>query len=812
LYRRKVVMKATIRTNLTHKAFALLQNTLWILCVLLLSLIFIHAPAEAGEVTISIDCWHGGECPPLVPPFGDYWCWNNAAYGLPPAECLGACDFSCSDGGGGWNYGIWPEFCSFQDPLPAGTTLTRVKATIHSEYGGYGAYFINDELIESGNMSGGVGYLCETCEKTVVDSDCRIFDHYNYGGSNEFREEGGFVCIEHVDLTFYYEQGASVKGDYTGQIAFREYLLNEESWTWTDYISLLNPATGEKTRLIEDGSCALDSIGVNLAVSFDGRQVLFTGYDLNGGFGGLRIIGTDGTGYCHLTDNQEMNGVFSPAGDKVAYTGFDANGYPQIFIADYEKDDCVLSNPKQLTHGWLDYLPFHFSPIGNQLVYGKYVEYPFHGSLTSLSTIFMMSAERGDEEEIDLSRFTPSEIENGTNEFCPKYRPSGDRIVFTRWNSGGWAIVTLDLTDPELDSETTVYSCDNYPAINLFYPSYSPDGTYIVFVSNFQYETVGGVPSWEQPLFAIPEEGGIPYPVLDYEGYQDLYDLPYWGPSPAGCPGVPENVIDRYDQIISIPQSYDPINQVACNETGKFCYVLYQDARITLDVKINDQWQRVVGPVERHLPTPEEWRCGNLNRERSRFEIVPGDMFPLPDAEGPYDFRFEATSLACPQYKDIKEGKVFIARNVHANLPVGHTFVKNVDVFNGHAVLQREDFRIEDRGLPVQFFRTYGSAGFQIGGPLGPGWTHNYNVRLEISTCNDTKTYTVIGGEGTGQTFLWNASTQEFVPPKGYHGTLTYNAVVPEYIYRTKHGIEYPTCPADPISSSSRTRTGTGSR
>ncbi len=47
---------------------------------------------------------------------------------------------------------------------------------------------------------------------------------------------------------------------------------------------------------------------------------------------------------------------------------------------------------------------------------------------------------------------------------------------------------------------------------------------------------------------------------------------------------------------------------------------------------------------------------------------------------------------------------------------------------------QQTDLSIPTRGLPLEFMRTYNSAASAVDGPLGFGWTHNYNMHLEFET------------------------------------------------------------------------------
>ncbi|HEX4608629.1 MAG TPA: tandem-95 repeat protein, partial [Urbifossiella sp.] len=125
-----------------------------------------------------------------------------------------------------------------------------------------------------------------------------------------------------------------------------------------------------------------------------------------------------------------------------------------------------------------------------------------------------------------------------------------------------------------------------------------------------------------------------------------------------------------------------------------------------------------------------------------------------------------------------------------ATYPVAHTIVKGVDISDGHLTMSAVDVSVPGRGLDLTFARSYSSAGNESGGPLGAGWTDNYNVTLADD--NDGH-YTVIGGDGSGNTFATGgtpdpvlaavnaaralqfglpAGAQFFNPQIGYHSSL----------------------------------------
>ncbi|MBX2997110.1 MAG: Ig-like domain-containing protein [Caldilineaceae bacterium] len=122
-----------------------------------------------------------------------------------------------------------------------------------------------------------------------------------------------------------------------------------------------------------------------------------------------------------------------------------------------------------------------------------------------------------------------------------------------------------------------------------------------------------------------------------------------------------------------------------------------------------------------------------------------------------------------------------------ATLPIGHTMVEGVDLFDGHLTHATQDLRIPGRGLSIELNRSYSSAGTDSSGVFGAGWNHNLAVRLIRDNCNRL---VVIGGEGTGNSFsnpqsdaakaaLYSSPNFQvandarfYMPQIGYHSTL----------------------------------------
>jgi RHS repeat-associated protein len=105
-----------------------------------------------------------------------------------------------------------------------------------------------------------------------------------------------------------------------------------------------------------------------------------------------------------------------------------------------------------------------------------------------------------------------------------------------------------------------------------------------------------------------------------------------------------------------------------------------------------------------------------------------------------------------------------------------------VNITNGNEVRTEVDFTIPGRGLAVNWTRTYNSR-LAYDGPLGYGWTHNYNMHLNIAGNGDV---TLFDTDGAQQLFTKSGST--YTPPAGLYDTLTKPG---DYILRETTGTEY---------------------
>ena len=115
--------------------------------------------------------------------------------------------------------------------------------------------------------------------------------------------------------------------------------------------------------------------------------------------------------------------------------------------------------------------------------------------------------------------------------------------------------------------------------------------------------------------------------------------------------------------------------------------------------------------------------------------------------------------------------------------PIGHTFVKDVNVVDGGLVKRYDDLALPGRGSPLAFTRTYANRSDEDSS-LGRGWDHNY--RSFVMPVSGGR-YAIVGGDGSGQVFTCISAT--CTPQKGFHGTFAVEGQ--GFVFRSKTGVRY---------------------
>jgi len=230
----------------------------------------------------------------------------------------------------------------------------------------------------------------------------------------------------------------------------------------------------------------------------------------------------------------------------------------------------------------------------------------------------------------------------------------------------------------------------------------------------------------------------------------------------------------------------DRINGDFCAGFAPLRFNLSHEAEVTIrvDGKVIDQ--TIAGE---NKPMQDVFLPPGINQV-----TILKDMVPNP---GEHDFEITAVfNRQDPNIQVSVSGKIVHDIVINENLPIGHSSVKNIDLMDGHLSIVRKDFAIKGLGPDLQFIRSYGSVGNRSSGPIGAGWSHNYESKLVFDSCGHV---TIVGGEGSGTRFSnpvpdvddQDQSILRYQPQAGYHGILNYYQTDDEYDFYTKSRTRY---------------------
>jgi len=378
----------------------------------------------------------------------------------------------------------------------------------------------------------------------------------------------------------------------------------------------------------------------------------------------------------------------------------------------------------------------------------------------------------------------------------------------------------------------------------LLYVSYRGVGDILVFDVNRLIEEIN-------ECLALPGQGldelrnlrNAPIDVLDCGGNNATLPplvrdgihtgnlptgLSVWTPGPLKIDSAPLGVIelippkfvpgiDSLDTIIRT--RIDAVNGHVCTSGGDFTFVLNDRAKVSLyidgDSSSGEPAQGVTNITDGQGPSNGVFQDVLLFPGKYRFILTASGKLSQP---GRYSYTLVAVGDDGQVAKDT--GWIDHDVEINSNLPLAHTIIKGVDIWDGHLIRTSQDVIVPGRGMSLDFTRTYSSLGSSSDSPMGAGWTFSYDVRLIAHSCGGL---TVIGGEGTGNRFdgggQSNAAkaalfglpaTAKFYDPQiGYHSTL----VQPDpqsdpnsYDFYTKSHVRYHfelQPPSNPNSASS---------
>ena len=152
---------------------------------------------------------------------------------------------------------------------------------------------------------------------------------------------------------------------------------------------------------------------------------------------------------------------------------------------------------------------------------------------------------------------------------------------------------------------------------------------------------------------------------------------------------------------IGLTTSVDRINQESCSRTGGLKFVLASDAKVTIEVDgtvIDSAVFQYVTPKQVIAIYDSPVPINGIPIPAGTNEVfITREMIPLP---GEHEFKITAVFRESdPKVESTVDGKVIHQVVIDEVLPIGHTFVKGVDLHDGHLTHSTQDVQITGRGL-----------------------------------------------------------------------------------------------------------------
>ncbi|HEY6871527.1 MAG TPA: Ig-like domain-containing protein [Geobacteraceae bacterium] len=222
----------------------------------------------------------------------------------------------------------------------------------------------------------------------------------------------------------------------------------------------------------------------------------------------------------------------------------------------------------------------------------------------------------------------------------------------------------------------------------------------------------------------------------------------------------PASIIGKNAKLTTILDRSNKQSNAGMGATAVYFGLTY-DAKVT--IKIDGDILDLTGVIG--ADNPVKFDNYPLPAGMQKVDVAES-LVPEP---GEHSLEITAVFNDSPEVRDVFNGVIDHEIQILDRFPLGHTLVKGVDISGGQVSLQRTDLVLPAVGPGLQFSRIYSSAGSDSAGPIGAGWSHNYQSRL---TTGPLGTY-VIGGEGSGIRFTKVAG--KYQPQAGFHGSLTDN-------------------------------------
>jgi YD repeat-containing protein len=235
------------------------------------------------------------------------------------------------------------------------------------------------------------------------------------------------------------------------------------------------------------------------------------------------------------------------------------------------------------------------------------------------------------------------------------------------------------------------------------------------------------------------------------------------------------------DELVTLDVVRDPDNGSLCGGAGVIVFTVCRASKVTLKIDgsvrtlaLDDVPDVLLADVPLapgvHVVTVPFGAIGTGIDTRRSFSLEARPQ----DVEDPQPVTLNGTIA-----------NKLINRSV---LPVGHTFVKGVDLMDGHLVRQSTDVKIQGRHLGLEVTRTYSSASQSEDDVMGAGWNWNYASAVTPMSCGLVNVGTA---EGISQVFRTTDGGATFTPQKGYHTKLEKLTPGEGYRFTDKHGLRH---------------------
>lgn len=196
-----------------------------------------------------------------------------------------------------------------------------------------------------------------------------------------------------------------------------------------------------------------------------------------------------------------------------------------------------------------------------------------------------------------------------------------------------------------------------------------------------------------------------------------------------------------------------------CDQPARLAFALGSPGRMGVSLISTDAHGNPDRVVRELLPT-EQRPPGVYVAQLGPLEAPIGEYF--------YEVKSEAADGSIERIVGRWSSRI-IRRD---SMTLAHSLVKGIDLFDGHALISRQDIALPGRGPGLGFARTYASHAGDQPTALGRGWHSSLDAEVQADSCG---TLLVTGSAGQGQRFRplrVEDGVRIYAAMDGFHGQL----------------------------------------